>query len=187
MRSLQTYPACTAGVQPHVQTWWAWTLYHPLDLPWKRFGSNRKEPVDSDQPMNSQAEAYESLPGVMTQFRKPAQAHAQVCPWPLHNLTASHFVMVWCLEGCTMHKVNVESCHHLRPTTCALQLIRLGVPKCSVRAQSACQVLSLRFENKAATSKRLSLASEVGEDALVRTLEEFCLVDCPCQQSQIAA
>ena len=65
-------------VAARVKSFWGWTLYHPDDLPWDKFGASKARRPKGDLPCNAQSGAFVSLPDVMTHFRKPTQGHAQV-------------------------------------------------------------------------------------------------------------
>jgi hypothetical protein len=69
-----------AGVSVFVRSFWDWTLYHPLHLPWDKLGASKAGRPDAALPMNAQQSAFAAIPDVMTQYRKPTQANAHITP-----------------------------------------------------------------------------------------------------------
>lgn len=100
-------PAHAAGLQPSVHHYWGCTLYHPDDLPYSLWqahndaaeGSESSSPDAARRPAaaappaaaqrqdggpcgrpNRQRRRFACLPQVMSDFRRPLQAHAPVRP-----------------------------------------------------------------------------------------------------------
>ncbi|KAK9800165.1 hypothetical protein WJX73_001627 [Symbiochloris irregularis] len=73
----QIQAAHTRGLQSRISKFWGATLYHPEDLPHQVFKRQESSQGDDEDTLQKFHKACQSMPGIMTKFRKAVDEHTQ--------------------------------------------------------------------------------------------------------------